>query len=218
MDDKTKLYVFEKKEVFLIFIFMLLISVISFLLGLKLGQEHGEAEAGITPGDRAKVEKLLSRTEEQVDDIVKAQGTEKKKDLDAEVQQALKKEFEKEFSDRDRKFNETKGTKEVEDNSDIVDADVKPTPMPVTKKEDGLSGKYTIQLGAYRSLDDAEQFANGFKVRGYKPIINEVDLPKKGVWFRVSLGVYDTISDAKEFILKERALIQGYDYRIAQFD
>ena len=67
-------------------------------------------------------------------------------------------------------------------------------------------------------MEDAEKFANGFRVRGYNPVINEVEIENRGSWFRVSLGVFDTIEDTKEFIIKEKSLFQGMDYVIGRFD
>jgi septal ring-binding cell division protein DamX len=84
--------------------------------------------------------------------------------------------------------------------------------------KDQYSGKYTINLGSYRSLEEAEAFAEGFRVRGYNPIINEAELPNRGVWYRVSLGVFDTISDAKDFVKKEQSLFQGQEYIFYRFD
>ncbi|CAN0060821.1 unnamed protein product [Chrysoparadoxa australica] len=84
--------------------------------------------------------------------------------------------------------------------------------------KDKFSGKYTIQLGSHRSVEEAEAFAEGFKVRGYNPIINEVEIPNRGIWYRVSLGVFDTITDAKDYVKKEQSLFQGQDYVFVRFD
>jgi hypothetical protein len=48
MDSKTKLYVFAKKEVGLIFIFMILIAITSFVLGVKIGKNYSLEMAGVT--------------------------------------------------------------------------------------------------------------------------------------------------------------------------
>ena len=59
-------------------------------------------------------------------------------------------------------------------------------------------GKWTIQLSSHKKIRDARVFANDFKVRGYEPIINEVDLADKGTWYRVSLGAFDSFVEAKK--------------------
>ncbi len=78
------------------------------------------------------------------------------------------------------------------------------------------TGKYTIQLGSYATMDEAKQFAEGFTVRGYNPILNEVIIPEKGTWYRVSLGLFGSVADAKEYVKKEATLFQGQDYVISE--
>jgi len=225
MDEKTKLYVFSKKEVALIFLFMFLIAVTSFVFGVKIGKNYSYTQAGFTPEDRAKVE-LLSGQEEKVNEIVeevKRDETENKdkpllNDLNKELEQHIKTET----SGEGRKMEVTPPSQ------DTGNQMVEPAPgveVPVEEgatttgvSQDKFTGKYTIQLGSHRSLEEAEAFAQGFKVRGYNPIINEVELPNRGVWYRVSLGVFETITDAKDYVKKENSLFQGQDYVFVRFD
>jgi septal ring-binding cell division protein DamX len=81
-----------------------------------------------------------------------------------------------------------------------------------------MVGKYTIQLGSYNTLDEAKQFAEGFTVRGYNPIINEVKIEGKGTWYRVSLGVFTTVEEAKSYIKQEQSLFSGQDHVISKID
>src|SRR5690606_27564903 len=53
-----------------------------------------------------------------------------------------------------------------------------------TAEANPMAGKFTVQLGSYNSMEDAKQFAEGFTVRGYSPIINEVKIEGKGNWYR----------------------------------
>ena len=92
------------------------------------------------------------------------------------------------------------------------------TPMPEASLRDQYRGKFTIQLGSYQSLRDAESFADGFRIRGYKPIINEVDIKKRGIWYRVSLGIFESAGKAKDYVLREKVLFKGQDYVIGKFD
>ena len=75
--------------------------------------------------------------------------------------------------------------------------------------------KYTIQLGAYQSNEDAIRFADGFRVRGYNPIISEIKV-KNDRRYRVGLGIFDNVLEAKSYIEKEESLFQGQDYIIAE--
>jgi cell division protein FtsN len=84
------------------------------------------------------------------------------------------------------------------------------------KAKDGLAGKFTIQLGSHRTLKEAEEFAEGFKARGYDPIINQIDIKGKGTWYRVSLGAFNTNEEAKSYIVREKTLFIGQDYTIVK--
>ena len=222
MQEKSNLYVFEKKEVILLFIFMILIGLTSFILGVKMGKNYSYESAGLTEEDRQKVD-LMSRTEENVNKSLESKEKIDDDQIREQMHDSLKKKIMDEMS---RSAIEPKAV-------------VVPTPKAVgeeastgTKKTldtiaenyanktttDRFSGKFTIQLSSHRSKDEATEFSNGFTVRGYDPIINEVELKGKGTWYRVSLGVFDNVSEAKEFILKEKELFQGQDYVIGRFD
>jgi hypothetical protein len=213
MDDKTKLYVFAKKEIFLIFVFMLLISLTSFMVGIKVGKNTGLLNAGYTPEDRQRVD-ILSGQEEAVEKILDEKKSEPSRPVDVnKVNQSLEEKLRQELE-------------EVESNPKAPVEVVAPPPVvnevhaatETKPRQDLYAGKYTIQLGSHRALKDAEDFAQGFKVRGYSPIITEVELTGRGIWYRVSLGVFSSVAEAKDYILKEKTLFQGQDYVIGRFD
>ncbi len=231
MEEKTKLYVFEKKEVALIFLFMLLIALTSFIMGIKIGKNYSYKVAGLTTDDRQKVE-LLSTEEEMVDQVVtekKVQGEGSTSDAQLKdlAFQKLKEKIDKEF---------TQPAPEAQPGPAEKTAEPEAAPVPAAKAQaseakaaapqeeetqtpkDQYSGKYTIQLGSHRALADAEKFADGFRIRGYNPIITEVRIKERGTWYRVSLGVFGNITEAKDYIVKEKTLFEGVDYVIGRFD
>lgn len=198
MDSKTKLYVFAKKEVALIFIFMILIAVTSFVLGVKIGKNYSMEMAGITAADQKKVVELLSNKEEELSTI-KA-NPEMSTVESSEIEHKLQEKISEEFG------QEKKGEQE---HSNMSVAHEK---TEVTK--DGLSGKFTIQLGSHRTLKEAESFAEGFRARGYNPIINQIEIKGKGTWYRVSLEAFNTADEAKAYVGREKSLFMGQDYTI----
>lgn len=239
MEDKTKLYVFEKKEVALIFVFMLLIALTSFILGIKIGKNYSFRAADLTQDDRQRVE-LLSSEEEMVNKVVddkKAGGAHKEGDLKDMAFEKLKDKINSEFAEEETTQEAKKSPSmpsEVmkKDSSEKVDQSM---PMNEAMQEnedeaksdkssdeqtpkDQYSGKYTIQLGSHRAMADAEKFADGFRIRGYNPIITEVNLKNRGTWFRVSLGAFSSITEAKDYVIKEKTLFEGIDYVIGRFD
>lgn len=208
MDSKTKLYVFAKKEVALIFIFMILIAITSFVFGVKVGKTYSLDLSGINEEDRKKVVELLSKKEEDLQDIKKNQEAHAVESSD--IENKLQEKISNEFGGTPAAGEH--GNMSVENKGDVHGAAAES--HGATK--DGLSGKFTIQLGSHRTLKEAEDFAEGFKARGYDPIINQIEIKGKGTWYRVSLGAFGSQEEAKSYIGKEKSLFVGQDYTIVK--
>lgn len=201
MDSKTKLYVFAKKEVALIFIFMILIAVTSFVLGVKIGKNYSMEMAGITPEDQKKVVELLSRKEEELSRI-KANpeaSTVESSDIEHKLQEKISEEF---------------GAGKPSTDAHGTNMSHEAAPAAASSIKDALSGKFTIQLGSHRTLKEAESFAEGFRARGYNPIINQIEIKGKGTWYRVSLEAFNSAEEAKAYVGREKSLFMGQDYTI----
>ncbi len=231
MDEKTKLYVFAKTEVALIFLFMLVIATTSFMFGVKVGRSYSYEASGLKLEDRERVD-LLSGQEEKVNRVVEDHGG-----IDSKVAVKVD-EFNKRLEERikaelseERKNSREKKSKKLKsarppNSSSMPDKMVKPQEglgrTPKTgignSKKDQYFGKHTIQIGSHRSLKEAKAFADGFRIRGYNPVINEVVLPNRGTWYRVSIGIFETITEAKDFMKKENSLFQDQDHIIVRFD
>jgi len=215
MDSKTKLYVFAKKEVALIFIFMILIAITSFVMGVKIGKNYSLEMAGITPADQKKVVELLSKKEEELEGIKKnaESHTVESSDIEHKLQEKISAEFGGEAP-------ATAAHGEAPATAPAGHAPMSTEPAKAVhgggQSKDGLSGKFTIQLGSHRTLKEAEDFAEGFKARGYDPIINQIDIKGKGTWYRVSLGAFNTNEEARAYIAKEKTLFIGQDYTIVK--
>ena len=205
MEDNAKVFVFEKKEIFLIFVFVVIMSVTCFTLGVNLGKKLALDKSGVTAADMKTVE-MKSTQEEDVEatmDAPQLSDEEKLQKLMEESKEKLNTELQQ-FSTQDPKV----------ENKEAVAPAVQP--KSEVSVANAQTGKYTIQLGSYATMDEAKQFAEGFTVRGYNPILNEVIIPEKGTWYRVSLGLFGTVADAKEYIKKEATLFQGQDYVISE--
>lgn len=206
MDSKTKLYVFAKKEVALIFVFMILIAITSFVLGVKIGKNYSLEMAGITSEDQKKVVELLSQKEESLEDVKKDPKASKIEN--SEIENKLKEKINEEFG--------TKNSSGAPAGTDAGKSSHETSALyeETSKSKDSLSGKFTIQLGSHRTLKEAEMFAEGFRARGYNPIINEIEIKNKGTWFRVSLEAFDSMEEAKAYVNREKTLFVGQDYTI----
>ncbi len=198
MEENNKVIVFEKKEIVLVLIFVVVLIITSFTLGIRLGKKLGLADAGVTEADQKTVN-LKSGLEEDAEKTVeedsKLTDEEKLRKLMDEQQNLLKDNLEKVSSDEP-----------VMSSNQSVDP----------KSSSAMTGKFTIQLGSYPTLDEAKQFAEGFSVRGYSPIINESQIAGKGTWYRVSLGLFNSVDEAKAYIKGEQSLFSGQDYVITE--
>lgn len=172
-------------------------------MGVKIGKNYSLEMAGITPADQKKVVELLSKKEEDLESIKKnaEAHTVESGDIEHKLQEKISEEF-----GAGTPAATTHGTPATKPNMSTESAGTK----------DGLSGKFTIQLGSHRTLKEAEEFAEGFKARGYDPIINQIEIKGKGTWYRVSLGAFTSMDDAKSYIAKEKTLFIGQDFTIAK--
>jgi septal ring-binding cell division protein DamX len=197
MEENSKVIVFEKKEMILVLLLMIVLIITSFTLGIRLGKKLSLQEAGVKDEDVRTVE-LKSAVEEDAD-ATAAQ------DAGLTDEEKLR-----------RLMDESKARLEGElEKFTTEDPMTKPAPADTATKSN-MVGKYTIQLGSYNNIDDARQFAEGFTVRGYSPIINEVKIPGKGNWYRVSLGLFNTVEEAKKYIRDEQSLFSGQDHIISE--
>jgi cell division protein FtsN len=198
MEENNKVIVFEKKEIVLVLIFVLVLIITSFTFGIRLGKKLGLANSGVTSEDQKSVT-LKSGLEEDVEKTVaedsKLTDEEKLRKLMEEQQNLLKDNLEKMSSEEPAQSS---------------------TPGTENKTSSSMIGKYTIQLGSYPNMEEAKQFAEGFSIRGYSPIINETKISGKGTWYRVSLGLFGTVEEAKSYIKAEQSLFSGQDYVISE--
>jgi cell division protein FtsN len=176
---------------------VVVLIITSFTLGIRLGKKLTLDDAGITTADQKTVE-LKSSLEEDVEKTVESES----KLTDEEKLKKLMDESKTRLSDELEKFS-------TEDK-------VEPNKSVEPQASNAMSGKYTIQLGSYPTVEEAKQFAEGFTVRGYSPIINETTIDGKGTWYRVSLGLFGTVEEAKTYIINEQSLFSGQDHVITE--
>ena len=226
MEENSKLFVFEKKEVFLIFIFIIMIAAIAFTLGVKTGKQLSLKEDEYSREDIENIE-LKSVAEESADMATNTGDNEvfepKKTIVDeqAELEARLKAEMEKLATGEEEIVSDAPaaaGSETITETMDEpeVSADVAPV-EDLYNQDKVYENKYTIQLYSNQSEEAAKDFADGFIAKGYDVIIREAVIPGKGTWYRVSIGAFESIDDAKAYLVKEKNLFQGNNYIIQQF-
>ncbi len=224
MEDNNKLFVFEKKEILLIFLFVILIAIISFTLGVRTGKSLSLKSDQFSSSDINQID-LKSVDEEYVDTVVPSTGktilneSAAKVDDQGAMESRLKEEMEKlatQDIDLEELVQDQSGVDVKIEKKEIDKSTELPDSRSVSEGRD-FSGKYTIQLFAHQSQEVSQDFADGFLVKGYDVIINEASIPGKGKWYRVSIGVFSSQNEAKDYLDKEKNLFQSQDYVIKQF-
>lgn len=93
----------------------------------------------------------------------------------------------------------------VETEEAVTEAEPVKTPQPeaipagVAKK---MSGNYSLQMGSYPTLEEAQASHQNWKKKGYSAFITEAEIPGKGTWYRVRLGSFPTQDKAKALLDK----------------
>lgn len=213
MDKKSRVFVFDRIELALLICFFIAVSISAFVLGIRLGKDKALNQVGIIQEDVREVE-LKSEKEEYVEKII--DDTEElpadveqpsNDDIDEEAFSKLQEEFDK----LDRQEFKPEAKEALDETKDL---NLNESQANLNNASKDILGKYTIQLGSHKSVEEAKNFAEGFLARGYKPLINEVDVPGKGNWYRVSIGAFQSKDAAKAYIKSEQSLFNGYSYVI----
>lgn len=69
-----------------------------------------------------------------------------------------------------------------------VMTDTKPMEPAVSRPSPRLTADYTIQVSAFRSLEQASELKGRLSKKGYGAYVQSVDLSDKGTWYRVRVG------------------------------
>jgi septal ring-binding cell division protein DamX len=213
MENNNKLFVLDKKEIALIFLFMIVIAITSFTLGVRIGKKMLLSSQGITESD-IEAFKLKSQTEEQVEKA-KLEVDSKPEDKE-EVNQEGFNSLQKEMETLETSGGTSKGSSSSKPaQEEMTSSSSKEEVMMSSSDEENNSAKFTIQLGSYPKLTEAKEFADAFTVRGYNPSINQVKVNEKN-WYRVTLGSFTSMAEAKDYVKKEESLFQGQDFVIVE--
>lgn len=62
------------------------------------------------------------------------------------------------------------------------------------------NGKFTLQLSATQTKDEALRFAAKLKDSGYAPYIVEAQVPNRGTWYRVRMGSFPSRDAAARYL------------------
>jgi cell division protein FtsN len=80
------------------------------------------------------------------------------------------------------------------------------------EKSSAPGGKFTLQVGSYNVAAEAEARASSLKASGVEARVAEVEIPKRGTWYRVQAGRFASREEAERGgrQLREKGLAASY--------
>lgn len=209
MDQKRRLFIYDRKEVGVLILLGVGVALFAFTLGVHLGKQvvpktvEIASEAKSTEPVEGAAEQAPNRNEiaKEVKNIPAA--------VDETLDQSLRDEIAKTGLqvDKGRQVElpeKIKTPKKVEIGSPEVGSEssaaatpvLKTTSRPASSSAMPARGRYTLQVGSFPSLRDAEPELLKLNENGLRAQVREVELAGKGKWYRLFVGQFDSIKDA----------------------
>ena len=106
---------------------------------------------------------------------------------------------------------EKPGTKEKEEEKPRV-AKVEEPKVQAIPKQKLPVGRFTINVASFKKKVRAERFMEKLNKKGYKAFVAEASIPKKGTWYRVSVGRFPSRGEAEALAraLKEKEGLDSF--------
>ncbi len=168
-------------------------------------------------------EKLKQEAQEQGDNIKTEvlPGTKTEEGTNEKVEEKPSSQVSKES-----KTKEEKGTKEAASEKKEKKEE-KPSKKKTARKikTEKVSGKasqvsrpFALQIASYRTITQARKEAKRWKKKGYFVRIRSANLGRKGVWYRVYLGRYKSVDEAKRasVALAQKEGIRSYVTKVSK--
>lgn len=149
--------------------------------------------------------------------VITEEGTRKKVFILGEKEVA-KEEEEVRAAEGEGRSSEREKKSEVEDKEEGRPrvAKVEETKPPVKTTLKPPAGRYTVNVASFREKARAERLMKELDGKGYRAFVAKSALPKKGTWYRVSVGRFSSREEAQAFAktLKEK---EGMDSFVREF-
>jgi len=199
MSKEQNVYIFERKELAILLVLLVLVALLAFTLGVKLGRELQ------TPPKEGAVAEQSSMAVEKVEAIAPpTMVAEPETPLVPPSPPAQPEKSESKLSALDRVDREMGLTqKKIEAPSEASPQSLSEVshsaPASPSKGLGESPPVFTLQVGSYRTLAEAERQRDSISAKGFPAQVVQVNLPNKGTWYRVSVGAFDKREAALEY-------------------
>ncbi len=217
VENKRKFFIYDRKEVGILILLGVGVSLFAFTLGVHLGKQVTPPplveEAAHAPMEKVETGSpaLPSRTEisEQVKNVPGAVDDALDQSLrDEIVRNGLQLTTPKPLHYPDKTVTEKKQTHAsvappAETHSAVTPPVVekkqpleKKADVPAAPKASSRSGSYALQVGSYPKESDAKDQLPTFSSLGLPVQIKQVVIEGKGTWYRILVGEFPSIKEA----------------------
>ncbi|MBS1962963.1 MAG: SPOR domain-containing protein [Bdellovibrionales bacterium] len=211
MDRKRRLFIYDRKEVGVLILLGVGVALFAFTLGVHLGKQV--VPKAIEAAGEAKPVDPLTTAETQAPSRVEI--SQEVKNVPAAVDETLDQSLRDEIAKTGMKVDKTRQLElpknvheesskpEVGANEHATENAEPKTEKKVAKTEpkvaaESAGSRYTLQVGSYPSLHDAEPVLLRLNENGLRAEVREVELAGKGKWFRLFVGQFDSVKDAEK--------------------
>ena len=225
MEPRAELLVFNKKEITVIMVLLVLVSLFSFTLGLRLGKALGvsKAEHVDTPplaekSGFVKAAPALSEQEEH-GEAKSAEAKSEEGDLPKTADSAKASAGTDQASDAGKKAEGRADSEFAKEASKEKLASGKMIPMslPNDKKGEGEGPRFTLQVGSHRTVAEAAEQVTLLKGTGFDDAFYiAANVPGHGTRYRVGVGIFQNKEAAERAAGKWKAAKHALPFYIVQ--
>jgi cell division protein FtsN len=227
LDQKRRLFIYDRKEVGVLILLGVGVALFAFTLGVHLGKQvvpkpietageakpvdpvHAEQEL---PPSRVEINQEVKNVPGAVDetldqslrDEIAKSGLQVDKPRQVELPDATRPETGAAEKPAERTAPKVHSALEPKAAEKPKTPHVKLDPAAVKKiiqepvpESGAAAGRYTLQVGSYPSLREAEPELLKLNENGLRGEVREVDLAGRGKWFRLFVGQFPSIKDAE---------------------
>ena len=203
MQPKHDLLVFSKKEILVVLLLLILVALFSFTIGLKLGKSLASKESPVVQQEHQNppLEEKAEATDEEEEEEEPDTGADHNP-------QAHPSSHPSSYTGSSGTTTHSKGSVADSVADQKLEEEVKKegiqshraitTELPQQPKKASEGVGYTLQVGAYKTVAEATEEVAVLKRKGIeKAFYFEAEVPGKGTWYRVGIGVYKSKNDAE---------------------
>jgi cell division septation protein DedD len=202
-------FAFSGKEIFIVFSFIVFIGLLLLTLGMMLGKSDKFGLSFAKVEKKALEETLNAKKDEDTSDLTADPIANEEKDTNLKSFENNAKKGKAVAAEQkpssDNPPSEEESLVQEEPKAKAEKEGVKANKNLSMSSDEFLSnrGKYTVQVAAFAKETEAESKTMLLRKTCCKEAYYiEGDVPGKGLWYQVRIGIFDKLSNAKSFAAK----------------